>query len=405
MKVLIINSTCGYGSTGKIAVNLYHEIIENGDECCIAYGRGKADGQINSYRIGSQMNVMMHGLFSRITDRHGLYSKVATRKLIKKIEEYRPDVIHLHNIHGYYLNYEILFSYLKESCIPIIWTLHDCWSFTGHCAYYDYIGCDKWMKECDKCEQKRTYPASFFLSNSRNNYTRKKNAFCKCPSLTLVTPSKWLAEEVKKSFLKEYDVQVIYNGIALELYHPPKVDNGNLDRELDLENKFVILGVANVWEERKGLYILEKIADMAISNWQVVVVGDIDGRDKHENVIYIQRTDSAEKLAELYARADVFVNPTFEDNFPTTNIEALASGTPVITFHTGGSPEAIDCRTGYCVEKGDVNQLIDCIQKIEDGAIVRKNCIERSKRFSKEQSYKEYYRLYVKVAKKNGIIH
>lgn len=188
MKVLIINSTCGYGSTGKIVVNLHNEIKKHGGDCFIAYGRGKADEQINAYKIGSRIDVLMHGLFNRITDKHGLYSKTATRRLIKKIKEYKPDVIHLHNIHGYYLNYEILFSYLKENGVPVVWTLHDCWTYTGHCAYYDFCGCDKWKSGCEKCEQKRTYPSSFVLSNSKSNFVKKKKAFCGHSNLTLVTP-------------------------------------------------------------------------------------------------------------------------------------------------------------------------------------------------------------------------
>lgn len=404
MKVLIINSTCGYGSTGKIAVNLYNEIKKNGNECCIAYGRGNADEQINAYKIGGRINVLMHGLFNRITDKHGLYSKTATRALIKKIKEYKPNLVHLHNIHGYYLNYEILFSYLKENKVPVVWTLHDCWTFTGHCAYYDFCGCDKWKRGCEKCDQKKTYPSSYILSNSKGNFVKKKNAFCGHSNLTLVTPSIWLAKEVKKSYLKDYDVQVIYNGIELDVYNSESKNLEKLNSKYVLKDKFVILGVANLWEERKGLYILEKLADLTVPNWQVVIVGDIGDKPKHENIIYIQRTDSAEELAGLYARANVFVNPTFEDNFPTTNIEALASGTPVITFETGGSPEAIDCDTGYCVEKGNFEQLVECIQSVESGAIDVQKCIEHSKLFSKEQSYEAYYQLYMKVMKKDGVI-
>lgn len=404
MKVLIINSTCGYGSTGKIVVNLHNEIKKHGDDCCIAYGRGKADEQINAYKIGSRIDVLIHGLFNRITDKHGLYSRRATRRLIKKIKEYKPDVIHLHNIHGYYLNYEILFSYLKENGVPVVWTLHDCWTYTGHCAYYDFCGCDKWKSGCEKCEQKKTYPSSFVLSNSKSNFVKKKNAFCGHSNLTLVTPSMWLEKEVKKSYLKDYDVQVIYNGIELDIYNPESIQIDKLNSKYALEDKFVILGVANMWEERKGLFMLEKIADLATPNWQVVVVGDIGDRDKHNNILYIQRTDSSEEVAELYVRANVFVNPTFEDNFPTTNIEALASGTPVITFETGGSPEAIDGESGYCVEKGNFEQLVGCLRNVESGALNGQKCVERSKLFSKEQSYEAYYQLYVKVEKKDGII-
>ena len=357
MKILQINSVCGVGSTGRIAIDLYKVLEEQGHECKIAYGRGTAPEGIDSIKIGSNLDNYTHVFKTRVFDKHGFGSVNATKKFIEEVKEYDPDIIHLHNIHGYYINIEILFNYLKEANKPVVWTLHDCWAFTGHCAYFDYAGCDKWKSGCKKCPQKQGYPASNILDNSKFNYENKKELFTSVKNMTIVTPSKWLANLVKESFLGKYPVEVINNGIDLSVFKPTE---SNFKERYNLHNKFVVLGVASVWEERKGLKYFIELSKELSDDYKVVIVGVNEKQKKQlpENIIAITRTNNVKELVEIYTSADVFVNPTLEDNFPTTNLEAIACGTPVITFNTGGSAESIDNFIGIITKDKSVKSLI-----------------------------------------------
>lgn len=392
MKVLQINSVCGYGSTGRIAVDLYNSLKKNGNDCVIAYGRGNAPEGIKAIKIDNQFEVNWHVFLTRILDRHGYASKRATKKLIKQIEMYNPDIIHLHNIHGYYLNQELLFNYLKKRNKPVVWTLHDCWAFTGHCAYFDYEKCDKWKKGCSNCPLINSYPKSLFYDNSKKNYLMKKDLFNSCNNITLVTPSKWLANLIKQSFL-HHPVEVIYNGIDLQKFRP---QTSNLRKEYKLENKFIILGVASKWEERKGINSFIKLSGKLDENYQIILIG-VTEKDKKvlpSNIIAISRTDSIQQLAEFYTMADVFVNPTMEDNFPTTNLEALACGTPVITYNTGGSVECINENSGLIVESNSVEELV---QKIYQCRQKKFKPLEESDKYDKSISFTKYLELYNKL--------
>lgn len=399
MKVLQINSVCGIGSTGRIVLDIHQILNERGYNSYIAYGRRKSKDCKNTIRIGNNLDIYKHVALTRIFDRHGFGSKNATIKFIEKVEELNPDIIHLHNIHGYYINIEILFNYLKKANKPVVWTLHDCWAFTGHCAHFDYVGCEKWKIGCESCPQKNKYPKSIIIDNSKFNYLRKKELFTGIENMTIVTPSKWLSNLVKKSFLKEYEVKVIHNGIDLNIFTPK---NKNIFRKkYNLENKFVILGVASIWEERKGLKYFFELSKLIDKNDVIVLVGLNNNQLKKlpSNIIGINRTNSIKELAEIYSAADVFVNPTLEDNFPTVNLEALACGTPVITFDTGGSPESIDDKTGIVVEKGNIDKLIEAINQIKKKKIDPSSCIKRAKIFDKEHRFNEYIELYKSVVK------
>lgn len=390
MKIFQINSTCGFGSTGRIAVDILKELEKNGGEGIIAYGRNSAPENVNSYRIGSDLDVKIHGVFSRITDRQGFYSSSATKKLIKKIKDYSPDIIHLHNIHGYYLNVAILFDFLKEYNKPIVWTLHDCWAFTGHCAYFSFNGCEKWKTECNTCPLKKDYPTSLVMDNSKKNYEQKKELFTKPENITIVTPSKWLKDLTEKSFLGKYPVKVINNGIDLTKFKPTESD---FREKNNLQNKFIILGVASIWEERKGLKDFIKLNEMLSENEKIVLVGLDDNQlaTLPEDIIGIKRTSSIEELAEIYSAADVFVNPTYEDNYPTTNLEAISCGTPVVTYITGGSSESVFEGNGFSVPQGDVKGIYDAIKKVDGCKTPTKDFFDASKR------YKEYVDLYKEI--------
>ncbi|KRQ85860.1 GDP-mannose-dependent alpha-(1-6)-phosphatidylinositol monomannoside mannosyltransferase [Caloramator mitchellensis] len=400
MKVLQINSVCGVGSTGRIATDIHQILKEQGHESYIAYGRGEAKNCDNAIRIGNDLDIYKHVALTRIFDKHGFSSKKATIDFIKKVEKINPDVIHLHNIHGYYINIEVLFNYLKTCNKRIIWTLHDCWAFTGHCAYFDYVGCDKWKKQCDNCPQKNKYPQSIFIDNSYLNYKRKKELFTGIKNMTIVTPSNWLANLVKESFLNEYEVKVIHNGIDLNVFKP--VDGSNFRKKYNIQDKFIILGVANVWDERKGLKYFIELSKMIDENFKIVIVGLNEKQLKSlpKNIIGIKRTNSIDELVEIYSASDVFVNPTLEEVLGLVNLEALVCGTPVITFNTGGSVECIENNSEFIVEKVNIDDLIAKILKYKDKKdeekdIIKKESIIRVKDFfDKDKKFYDYIKLY-----------
>ncbi len=423
MKVLQINTVSSRGSVGRIALDLYQVIEKNNGECVIAYGRDDAPENINNIKVNSKLDFYASVIRTFVTGEHGFGLKRKTHKLIEKIEEYNPDVIHIHNLHGFYVNVEILFEYIKEKNIPVVWTLHDCWSFTGHCAYFDYVKCNKWQNGCSNCPQYKTaYPYGLLHDNSKNNFARKKKSFSNVENMTIVAPCNWLKDLVNKSYLKYADVRVIYNGIDLEKFKPVEVSDKILEivfEEKSKENKIhkkeqtevfqknkekkLVLGVANVWENRKGLKYFEELADILSDDYQIVLVGLSEKQIKSINpkIKGITRTSNVEELAQLYTLADVYVNTTMEDNFPTTNLESLACGTPVVTFRTGGSIEAIDETCGKVVEQEDVCGLKSaiesfCVDNIDKDTL-KQACLERARMFDKKERFLEYFDLYKEV--------
>ncbi|MDZ7693164.1 MAG: glycosyltransferase [Balneolaceae bacterium] len=403
MKVLQINKSVNTGSTGRITEEIGQKLIDQGHNSYIAYSTlGSNGSSSNLIKIGNKIDVYMHGLKTRLFDLHGFGSKHVTRNLISKIDDINPDVIGLHNLHGYYLNVEVLFNYLKKSKLPVIWTLFDCWAFTGHCTYFESIGCERWIDGCYACPKKNSYPASYGLDNSKNNYKNKRELFTGLDNLTIVTHSEWLRDLVKRSFLKEYPVKVIRSGVDLKTFD---VNKDTPDRIKELDKK-VILGVANLWNARKGLNTFLQLNNRLDDSYQIVLIGLSDKQKASlpENVIGLSRTENVEQLASYYKAADVFVNPTTADNFPTTNLEALACGTPVVTYNTGGSPEAVDEDTGSVVCKGNFNKLVKAINSILEGdkTLYIQKCRERAEKlFNKEDRYQDYLDLMLSVKNKS----
>lgn len=365
MRILMVNVSCGTGSTGRICTDLADALEKNGHTVKIAYGRDAVPQKYQKYavRIGNDLDVYFHVLKARLFDRMGFGSKRATEKFIEWVKEYDPDVIHLHNIHGYYINIEVLFKYLKESGKKVIWTLHDCWAFTGHCAFFDYVGCNKWKTGCEHCPQKTEYPARMGIDCSKRNYDLKKELFSGVQNLTIVTPSEWLAKLLEESFLAEYAVNVIHNGIDTSIF---KNTNSNIKERFGIsEDKKIVLGVASVWDRRKGLEDFLKFSILLDEKYKIVLIG-LNKKQIEKlpnNILGIERTENIQELVAWYSTADVFVNPTYEDNYPTTNLEAIACGTPVITYDTGGSPESAELY-GKSMQKGDFPQLVSAIERI-----------------------------------------
>ncbi|MCM3693199.1 glycosyltransferase [Neobacillus niacini] len=393
MKVLQINTVSGIGSTGRIAADIHSILLEKGHESFIAYGRGKTNDLVNNIKIGTKYDNYHHVVLTRLLDKHGFGSKKSTHDFIKEVEKINPDIIHLHNIHGYFINIKILFDYLKRANKPVIWTLHDCWAFTGHCTYFDYVDCNKWKSQCSNCPEIRSYPSSLLVDSSQDNFLNKKEIFTGVKNLTLVTPSQWLANLVSQSFLKEYPVKVVNNGVDTKVFKPTKSE---FRSKYNIENKFIILGVASIWDRRKGYKYFEDISSLIEKDEVIVLVG-LSQKQKEklpENIIGISKTHNVKELAEIYSAADVFMNPTLEDNFPTTNLESLACGTPVITFNTGGSIESIDERCGIIVENQSAIDLIRSIRMLKKSDISNKDCLNRSKLYNKENIYNHYIDLY-----------
>ena len=395
MRVYQINVVCGSGSTGKIATDLSCTIQEYDGKSRIAYGRGDAPEGIDAIKISNKLDLYVHAMLTRITDKHGLYSKGATKRLIKDLREYDPDIIHLHNIHGYYVNYEMLFKFLKDYNKPIVWTLHDCWSFTGHCAYFDYVGCEKWKTGCFKCPQKGKYPISLLKDNSKNNFRRKKEAFTSISNMTLITVSEWLQRITKESFFKDYSVVKISNGINLEVMCPTESD---LREQYHLKNKKVLLGVASVWDERKGLDTFFELSNCLPEQYKIVLIGlsKQQKEKKPEGILAIDNISNPVEIAKWYTAADTFVNTSVEETMGLTTVEAMACGTPVIVMNTTASPELVNEKCGKIVEPGNIEQLKRAIIELNKEE-KSSECIRQAQLFEKDKQYEKYIELYKQI--------
>lgn len=393
-KLLQINATANWGSTGRIAEQIGHAAIEAGWESYIAYGRNSRNSESELLRIGRVWDTYLHALKARLFDKAGLGSKRATGLLIDKIDKIDPDVVHLHNIHGYYVNYKLLLEYLEQKGVEVVWTFHDCWAFTGHCAHFLNASCNKWMTQCDDCPLKCSYPKSLFYDNSKGNYLLKKSLYSGL-KLTVVAVSDWMHELVKQSLLHGRKVEVIHNGVDLAVFKP----SSSVEK-----NGFNVLAVSNVWNEDKGLkdiVILRSMLDQSIG---ITVIGLTHEQRKKlpSGINGRERASSLKELVEAYSAADVLINPTYADTFPTINLEALACGTPVITYNTGGSPEAVDDQTGIIVEKGNVEALAEAVLKIKKNPLSSNACrIRAEEHFDKDKCFKKYIELYETLLNKS----
>ncbi len=396
MKVVQINAyDCG--STGKIMLGIAEVARASGiDSYTFSSSRAaKNQGSINHEYFDRYIDYRFHMGMGMVFGFETDFSYIATKRLLKRLKEIKPDIIHIHNTHGWYLNHPLLFNYIKKNKIKTVWTLHDCWTFTGRCPYFQITGCGRWKKECHDCiYDKKMYPASYIFDRSRLQYKKKKKMFLGIHDLTLVTPSKWLANLVGESYLKDYPVKVINNGIDLNVFKPTE---SNFKEKYKLQDKKIVLGVAASWGERKGLDVFIELANRLNEDYQIVLVGTNDTVDNQlpKNIISIHRTNNQKELAEIYSAADVFAIPTREDNFPTVNIESLACGTPVVTFKTGGSPEIIDKTCGSVVECNDIDAFEkEIIHICDEKPYSKEACVMRAKIYDMDDKFREYVNLY-----------
>ena len=389
MSILLqINVTANWGSTGKIAESIGISAINQGWDSYLAYGRYSNPSQSKLIHIGSSIETYWHYGVQRIMDNEGLCSTQATKKFVREIQRIKPDVVQLHNIHDHYLNYRVLFEYLNQTNIKVVWTFHDCWAFTGHCFHFVTKGCEKWKMGCLDCPLRNEYPKTLF-DNSSRNYEWKRKLFTAKPNLTIVPCSEWMEGFVKESFFKDKKIITIHNGVDIETFVPIST--------LQRNDKFRIIAVSSVWTKSKGLYDIYKLREMLPVEIEIMIVGLSEKQLKTlpNGIDGIQRTQNVQELVQLYNEADVLINPTYADTFPTVNLEALACGTPVITYQTGGSPEAIDEKTGFVIPQGDVNGLFKAILKVQNGKINREDCRKRAvSLYDKNSCFSQYIDLY-----------
>jgi glycosyltransferase involved in cell wall biosynthesis len=392
MNLIQINAV-PYGSTGSIVFSLADIMEHQGHQVLCTTGfTWKGCDRPDYVMTSGIVEKTVHTWLARITGKTGGFSTLATWRLLRRMDKMKPDLIHLHNLHGWFINLPMLFGYIKKHNIPVVWTLHDCWSFTGHCPHFAMAGCDRWKTGCGGCDKHYLYPQTFF-DCSETNWRRKKKWFTGVKNLTIVTPSQWLAEQVRASFLGEYPVRVINNGIDLSVFKP--------DPDVKKNEKFTLLGVSYDWDNKKGLDVFLELAKRLDDRFRIVLVGTNDTVDKllPENITSIHRTQNPGELAKLYAEADLLVNPTREDTYPTVNMEALACGTPVLTFRTGGSPEILDEHCGVVVPCGDVDAMEAAILRLAEQPIAPQPCLDRAKGFDKYERFQEYVRLYGEIVK------
>lgn len=384
-KICIINSVYKIGSTGRICFELAYFLQKNNFDTLVCYGRNKIkDETNNTFCFYNRFEIFLHGIISRLFDKHGFGSSLVTKKLIKKIKEYKPDLIILNNLHGYYLNIDLFLKWIGKSKIKTIAVFHDCWNFTGHCAYFSFKKCIKWKTGCFNCPAKKDYPISIYFDNSKKNYLIKNSLFSSIDNLTIVTPSKWLADLVKQSFFSNCEVAIINNGIDTNIFiHNP----GDFRERYHLEDKKIILCIANIFDRRKGIFDVIKLSELLCKDQIIVLVGHIKERVKlPNNIIHLNRTDNLEQLVNIHSSADVMFNPTYEDNYPTTNLEALSCKCPVICYRTGGAVEMVD--PNFVIDQGDIAGAIKLINSLFSESITY--YFEDNNLYSKSLMHQKY---------------
>lgn len=395
-RLLIINITCNQGSTGKISEQVGLMMKQRGWEVYLAHGARRVNpSALSTIAFSSVITEYLHALKSLFFDADGLGSAMATRQLVEKIKEIRPDVVQIHNLHGYYLNYPVLFEYLNSTNIPVVMTLHDCWAFTGHCVHFVIAGCDKWKTGCYDCELRNKYPKKSVLwDKSKRNYALKKKYLVSNPNLHIVAVSEWLGALVRLSFLKNNPLHVFHNGIDLDTYKPQVKPNDGI---------FRILAVSNVWHKDKGLYDIYKLRELLPEeDYSITIVGLSNKQVKSlpSGIVGITRTSNQKELVELYSNSDVLINPTYADTFPTINLEAMACGTPVVTYKTGGSPESLTEKSGIVVNQGDVEGMAYAIESLRKKPLSAEDCRKHMEEcFDKDRCYMNYVSLYEQLLK------
>lgn len=405
MKLLQINSCLNTGSTGKIAESIAQLAINEGWQCYMIHGARYVNPPscMESYQVVSTIEEYSHFFESLLFDNHGLASRHATKAAIRWIREVNPDVIQLHCIHGYYLNYNILFEYLNTVDVPVVWTFHDCWAFTGHCAHFVSANCYKWAEAgCYNCPKTRLYPKSLVDRSSRN-YCLKKALFTSNKNLNIITVSKWLQGLVEQSFFKGMDIRTIYNGIDTGIFKPTY--GRSLTEKYHLDGKRVLVAAATSWAKNKGLDDYKALAGLLPDNIVIILIGLNKEQIKElpPGIIGIGRTESAVELAQFYSMADIVLNLSYQETFGLTTAEGLSCGTPGVVYNTTASPELVSSDTGIAVKPGDIGGVLSAIESIlkREKNAYSQICRNRAlSLFDKQKQYEKYLQLYNSLSSK-----
>lgn len=394
MKILQINANYGFGSTGLIVKDIGEEIIKSGNEAYFAYQRSNTIIN-NSFIVGNVLDWKIHAILCRIFGGQGYYSRIATKRFIKKIKQIKPDIIHLHNLHSNFINIDVLFTFLAKENIATVITMHDCWYFTGKCFHYVDCGCKRYIDECGKCPKKRYPPSSFLFDWSKKSLNNKKRKIGTIPRIRLVGCSKWICEEAKKGIFSNYDIETIYNGIDTSIF---MTRQSYIRKDNNIGNNFLIMGMANKWLLDENIDMLELVS--TLPNVSLMIVGCTTEQKKrikymNKNIIAIGFINDRVKLAEYYSAADVFINLTHADTLPTVNMESICCGTPVITYDSCGSPELVDDLTGIIVKENDKVGILNSIDFIRKNKNKFRQCSTVGiKKFNKMNCYQRYIEIY-----------
>lgn len=401
--LLQINVDANNGSNGAIARDLGTLVMRNGWNSYIAFGRSAIPSTSTLIKVGGKLNVLFHVVISRVFDNHGLLSRIATKRFIRQIKSIKPDIVHLHNIHGYYINYRLLFHFLKETGIPVVWTLHDCWPYTGHCSHFISANCNRWKDGCSHCPLKSHYPKSILFDSSARNYRIKKAVFTSLPNMVITTVSQWMGEQASCSFLNKYPILVIKNGIDTTVFRYTQSDVKDRYR---ITAKYLLLGVAANWSRSKGLYDYYELQKKLSGHFQIVLIGLTPSQiDVLPNgIIGIKRTENLKELVHFYSAADVVLNLSYAESFGLTTIEGMACGTPGIVYDNTASPELVSPETGIVVQTGNIELVAQAVYDItaKGKDYYKEKCTMRAHNmFDKDIIYSQYYQVYCNLLKHN----
>ena len=363
MRVLLIDVVCKYGSTGKIVYDVYNDVNARGDEAAICYGRGPKIKEKNIYKFGLNFETFLHAFLTRFTGYTGCFSYFSTRRLIRFIKKFKPDVVHIHELHAYFVNVKQLLNYLKKANIKVVHTLHCTFSYTGKCGHH--FECEKWKECCGKCPRLKEYVSTMFFDHTKKMFLDKKKAFTGFNNMTITCPSNWLANLAKQSFLGQYPIKVIPNGINTSVFSLK--DTTALKEKLTIKNEKVVLAVApNLMSPLKGGNWVLKLAEKMKSEPVKFIMVGVDNIDfEHgENVMVFKRTNNQDELADFYSLADVFVICSERENFPTTCLEAQCCGAPILGFDVGGVKETSAFDGNRFVEYGDIDGLENVLKEM-----------------------------------------
>lgn len=395
-RLLIINVALNWGSTGKIVEGIGSLAKSRGWEVYVAHGaRYKNRSNLKAIQVSGRAEEWIHYIGSSLFDAQGLGSRCATRRFLKEVDEISPDVVHIHNIHGCFLNYPLLFNYLRDKQIPVVWTLHDCWAMTGHCVHFEKTHCERWKTQCEKCPQKRDFPTSYLLDRSKRNYALKKQLLTSMDRMRITTVSAWLKGVAEKSYLNKFPIDVVPNGIDTGRFNYTDKD---IKKRFQIESKILLLAVASGFEERKGIFDYVALSRILTDKYQLMLVGvnDQDRKVLPDNVIAVSRANGPEELAAFYSASDVLLSLSYEETFGLTVVEAMACGTPAIVYDNTAQPELITKETGTVVPTGDIDTLINAIEVVcsKPKETYEDACRRHAIQYDESLSYNKYLDIY-----------